>query len=55
MKKWNVKITDSTYYDDIEAETEQEAIDMALEWWGEKWPRWPDVFVEEVEEDEEDG
>ena len=46
MKKFYVMIRDSVDYE-IEAETEEDAIEIALEAWGE---REPDVFVDTDEE-----
>lgn len=38
-KLWQVAIDDSVIYLDIEAETEEEAIEQALSWWEERQPR----------------
>ena len=48
MKKFYVMIRDSVDYE-VEAETESDAIEKALEWWTE---RWPDIFVDDDEEAE---
>lgn len=50
MPKWTVSIRDSVDYEHVEAKTVEEATEIALEWFNE---RWPDIYVEE-EEDEED-
>ena len=39
IKLWQVAIDDSAFYLDIEAETEEEAIEQALSWWEERQPR----------------
>lgn len=51
MKKFDVNIKADTWYCAIEAETEQEAIERALEWFLEYEP---DVCCMENEEEEED-
>ena len=48
MKKFYVMIRDSVDYE-IEAETEEQAIERAYEWWAE---REPDIFVDNDEEAE---
>lgn len=48
MKKFYVMIRDSVDYE-VEAETEEDAIESALEWWAE---RNPDIFVDNDEESE---
>lgn len=51
MKKFDVNIKADTWYCAIEADTEQEAIERALEWFLEYEP---DVYcIESEEEDEE--
>ena len=37
-KKYNVFIYDSTTYQEIEADSEEQAIEIALEWWKEQMP-----------------
>lgn len=37
--KWQVAIDDSVVYFEVEAETEEEAIEQALAWWEERQPR----------------
>ena len=49
MKKFDVNIKADTWYCAIEAETEQEAIERALEWFLEYEP---DVFCVESEEED---
>lgn len=49
-KLWNVDITDAATYFDVEAETKEEAILIALGWFSE---RQPTIFCEEVTEDAE--
>ena len=44
---WNVTIVDCAYYPDIEAETEEQAIDIAYEYFHE---RVHDIFVEKAGE-----
>lgn len=44
-KTFTVIIHDIATYNDIEAETEDEAVEIALEWWDEREPRWK-VFEE---------
>lgn len=46
-KKFTVIVHDIATYNDIEAESEDEAIEQALEWWDERQPRWK--VVEENE------
>ena len=46
MKKFYVMIRDSVDYE-IEAETEEQAIEKALDYWAE---REPDIFVDDEEE-----
>ena len=46
MPKFNIEISDNAYYPDIEAETEDQAIYMALSWW---MDRSPDIHCEEVD------
>ena len=50
MKKFDVNIKADTWYCAIEAETEQEAIERALEWFLEYKP---EVYCAESEEDDE--
>lgn len=47
MKKWSIDIKDETNYI-IEAETQEEAVEKALDFWIE---REPDIYAEEIEED----
>ena len=47
MPKFNIEISDNAYYPDIEAETEEEALYKAIQWWCE---REPDIRCEEVNE-----
>ena len=49
-KLWNVDITDAATYFDVEAETKEEAILIALGWFSE---RQPTIFCEEVTENAE--
>lgn len=49
MKKFDVNIKADTWYCAIEAETEQEAIERALDWFLEYEP---DVFCVESEEED---
>ena len=51
MKKFNVNISADTWYCDIEAETQGEAIQQALEWFLEYQPH---IYCEESEEEEDD-
>ena len=44
-KTFSVIIHDIATYNDIEAESEEEAVEIALEWWDEREPRWK-VFEE---------
>lgn len=37
-KKYNVFIYDATTYQEIEADSEEQAIEIALEWWNERIP-----------------
>ena len=46
MKEWIVDIRDNTFYI-IKAETQEEAIEQALEFWSQ---RDPDIHAEELEE-----
>lgn len=48
MKKFYVMIRDSADYE-VEAETEEQAIEIALDYWAE---RDPDIFVDNDEEAE---
>lgn len=48
MPKFNIEISDSAYYPDIEAESEEAAMYMAVGWWME---RNPDIHCEEAQED----
>ena len=48
-KIFNVEITDNAWYPEIEAETEEEAIQAALDWWLE---RQPEIRCEDVIENE---
>ena len=50
MKKFRVEITASTIYD-VEAETEDKAIDKSLEWFENYMP---DVYVEEITDNDDD-
>ena len=45
-KRYSISIEDFIHYD-LEADSEEEAIEIALEYWAE---REPDVYVEEDEE-----
>jgi hypothetical protein len=47
MPKFNIEISDNAYYPDIEAETKEEALYKAIQWWCE---REPDIHCEEVKE-----
>lgn len=47
MKEWIVDIKDNTFYV-IKADTREEAIEKALDFWIE---RNPDIYVEEIKED----
>ena len=49
-KLFNVEISDDALYPEIEAETEEEAILIALGWFSE---RQPTIFCEEVTENAE--
>ena len=49
-KKYNVFIYDATTYQDIEADSEEEAIEIALEWWNERMPTITCFSSEEKEE-----
>lgn len=44
MPRYCVDLKDTVCYDGIEADTEEEAIEMALEWWSN---RTPDISCEE--------
>ena len=46
MPKFNIEISDNAYYPDIEAESEETAICIAINWWME---RNPDIHCEEVD------
>ena len=48
-KLYNVEISDNAWYPEIEAETEEEAIMIAMNWWLE---RQPEIKCEEVTENE---
>ena len=48
MKKFDVRIKADTCYFDVEAETKEEAIEQALEWF---LYYNPDIFVTESEEE----
>ena len=48
-KLYNVEISDNAWYPEIEADTPEEAIQVALEWWLE---RQPDIHCEETQEDD---
>lgn len=48
-KLYNVEISDNAWYPEIEAETEEEAIMTAMNWWLE---RQPEIRCEEVTENE---
>ena len=50
MKKFNVYVSDDVEYPEIEADTEEEAIAMAWEWW---ICRSPNFRVEVSEEEDE--
>lgn len=52
MAKWNVDIQDSARYFDVEAETAEEAVEIALEWFSE---RSPFIICEEVKDNEKDS
>ena len=47
MKEWVVDVRDNTFYF-IKAETKEEAIEKALDFWFE---REPDIYAEEIKED----
>ena len=49
-KLWNVDITDAATYFNVEAETKEEAILIALDWFVE---RKPTIFCEEVTDNAE--
>ena len=49
MGRWNIQISAETYYPEVEAETQEEAILKALDWFIEYEP---DIICEEVEEEE---
>lgn len=57
MPKFNIEISDNAYYPDIEANTPEEAILAALEWWIERDPdircEEANIHCEEVQEDAE--
>lgn len=48
-KKYNVFIYDATTYQEIEADSEEQAIEIALEWWNE---RIPTIFCFQSEKEE---
>ena len=48
MPKFNIEISDNADYPEIEAETEEEALYKAIQWWCE---REPDIHCEEAQED----
>ena len=39
MKKFNISLKDFVQYEQIEANTKEEAIQQALEWWIERTPQ----------------
>lgn len=49
MKKWDICLRDVTEYE-IEAETKEEAVEIALDYWVERLPEilWCDEIKEEV-------
>ena len=49
-KKYNVFIYDATTYQEIEADSEEQAIEIALEWWKEQMPTIACFPSEEKEE-----
>ena len=49
-KKYNVFIYDATTYQEIEADSEEEAREIALEWWNERMPTITCFPSEEKEE-----
>lgn len=55
MPKFNIEISDNVYYPEIEANTPEEAILAALQWWLEREPDIrcdeADIHCEEVQED----
>lgn len=50
MKKFKVNLQDIVTYHNIEAETAEEAADIALEYWYERMPLW---LIEEEKEEKE--
>ena len=50
MAKWRVDVTVSVCYFDIEADTEEEAIQTAWEWWVERKPKFFVIAPEEEHE-----
>lgn len=46
---WNIEISDSTFYPEIEADTAAEAINIAYNWFHERVHK---VSIEQVEESE---
>ena len=51
MKTWEVFLKDYVTYHGIEAETKEEAIDIALRWWIERIPMY--IFCDEIKENVE--
>lgn len=47
MKKFNISLKDFVQYEQIEANTKEEAIHQALEWWIERIPQ---MIIEESED-----
>lgn len=47
MKKFNISLKDFVQYEQIEANTKEEAIQQALEWWIERTPQ---MVIEESED-----
>lgn len=47
---WNIGIRDVVEYPNIEAETKEEAIQQALEWWSERAPNILWCYIQEEEE-----
>lgn len=47
--KWNIGIRDDVEYPNIEADTKEEAVEIALDWWAERMPQilWVDKEEEE--------
>ena len=52
MPKFNIEFSDNAYYPEIEAETEEAAIYMAIGWWKELNP---DIHCEEVDEEADEN